>query len=156
VRHDDPSHCKSSERRVYRTLARDVEVARGLIKEQKARSAVERARKEDALLLPPGKSRPHIADQGAVTHRHRRYVIVNGRRPRAILDARRVGVRGEESDVVGDGAREQTVVLHHDSDHGPPPLRAEAGKRLSSDKYLARSWLQQSREQLQKGGLAAT
>ena len=70
VRDDDARQPQLPDRLVHLPLALDVERARRLVEEQDLRPLVQRARQQDALLLPARQARAHVADERVVAHRH--------------------------------------------------------------------------------------
>ena len=130
-------------------------MAGGLVEEQDARPAVERAGEQDALLLAPGEHRSHVSDQGVVLHRHRGDVVVHRGEAGARLNALRVRGVGEEGDVLGDGAGEELVVLHHARDQRAVSAEAEAREWHAVDLYRAADGFEQAEQELHQRGLAA-
>jgi hypothetical protein len=61
----------------------------------------------------------------------------------------------EETDVVGDRARKQLVILHYDADAFPKGLMPEDAQWHSIDQDLARAWFEQPQYHLQQCRLSA-
>ena len=98
---------------------------------------VERPGDHDPLLLSARQHGSHVADEGAVCHRHRDDVVVDRRHPGAFHDPLEVGALREEADVVRDGASKQLVVLHHHPDHGAIILDADSADGFSANEDVA-------------------
>ena len=113
MRQHDAGDLQALEGGVHRLLGGDVEVAGGLVQHQNLRALVQSPRQQHALALAAGQGRAHVADQTVVAHGHTDDVAVDLRQPRRRLDAQRRRFRIEETDVVGDAAGEQGVVLQH-------------------------------------------
>jgi hypothetical protein len=88
-----------------------VQVCRALVEEDDARITIESARKQHALALATRQCRAHVADQAEILHRRAHDVVVNLRHPGCIVHLSHVEIGIKESDVVGSGARQQSVVL---------------------------------------------
>src|SRR5580704_8963534 len=91
VRHDHARDWEAADGLVDCPLVLLVEMAGGLIEQQDARRAIERARQHDALHLPARERTAHIAYQRLVAHRHVHDLVVYRGEPGHLLDPLGVG-----------------------------------------------------------------
>ena len=130
-------------------------MARGFVEKQHLGAPVESARDENPLLLPSRQDRAHVADKRSVGHGHGRDIIMHGGEAGALLDAKHIGIIGEERDVVGDRACEKLVVLHDDAHHGAIIVDAHAGDRRAVHEDLPFGRGQEPGDDFEKRRLAA-
>src|SRR5690348_1435671 len=107
-------------------LALDVQVAGGFVEHQQCGFAVKRTRQQQSLLLATCKRRTHIADQAAISHRHRSNVVMDHGQPCSAFDSKWIRLRIETCDVVSNGPCEQLIVLHHGSDMATVATESES------------------------------
>jgi hypothetical protein len=116
MRDDDASDLQLAQRRVDLAFRGQIEVARPFVHEPDSRAAVESPRKEQALPLASRQTRPEVADQCAVIHRHRHDLGVNAGDSSALTQPRNIYLRVKEGNVFGDRAAQRVVLLHNDAD----------------------------------------
>ena len=130
-------------------------MAGGLVEQQDAGCAVERARQHDALHLPARERAAHVADQRLVAHRHPHDLFVDGGKPRHLLNSAPDRRRAEAGDVLGDRAGKQPVVLQYAADLGTIGLQPDRLQWHVVEQHRAGRRAQQASEYLEQRRLAS-
>jgi hypothetical protein len=151
---DDPRDSQLSDGPVDDPFGIFVEVARSFIEQEDTRGSVKRTCDHDALQLAPGKGAAHVAHQGLVPHGHTDDLfMVRGGFGR-LLDSFEVWRRAETSDVVGDRAGEQAIILQHSADLATIDFKPDCLQRNIVEQHCPGRRSQQTREDFDQRRLA--
>src|SRR5687768_3420989 len=83
-----------------------------LIHEKDPRVPIQRTCKKKSLLLASGERAPHVPDQAVVAHRHCNDLCMDSSQFGASKHSLLFKLLVEETDVVGNRARQQLILLH--------------------------------------------
>ncbi len=133
-----------------------IEMGCSFVEKQELRSAIQRACQENALLLPARKGRPHVSDPAFIAHRHGLDLACDLGMGCRFAHPVHIKQGIKETDVLGQTATEQPVILRHEADRLAPASARKGFQRAIVEQYPSCRRLDQPGHDPQKRRLAAT